>query len=296
MLTLLRFALVAIFMGFGVAEAGNMPHAPGVYPFCLVTHYTQNGFHYGELAGQNHAKYAAHHGYGQRTFVGRLSGGELVDSSMGDLNDLWGGGLFWQKLVALRQVFNEGVVDSDGMMRACDWVMWLDSDAIITGGETTLEEVLAPFVAEMPRYPLGHVARVLPADIVLSRETDHPVNSGVFFVRNTPVGRSLIDALLTLYPMYKDNNLPDQTALGTLTYLSEPWPSSSAVFGVQPCVHPSIRLAPQRSFNAFYGVGRTWQPEVQWQRGDFVAHLAGTAWSQREQAMRELLASLEMDD
>lgn len=278
-----------------VARADEAPTAQTPYPFCLVTHYTQNGFHYAEVAAKNHAAYAARHGYGQQAFVGRLSGDEFVDTAQGDLNDLWGGGLFWQKLVAIRQVFESGVMNIQGAARACDWIMWLDSDAIVTNTAVDLGALLAPFVDQRAPQFFGHINKAIPVDIVVSAEADHPINSGVFFVRNTSVGRSLIDAMLALYPMYKDNNLPDQTALGTLAYLSEPWPSSSAVSGLQPSLHPSFRVAPQRTFNSFYGIGRIWQPQVQWQRGDFVAHLAGTVWAQREQAMRELLASLQED-
>jgi hypothetical protein len=255
--------------------------------FCLVTHHTQNNYNYASIAIQSQQRYAERHGYGHVAFFGRISGDLFVDPSRGDLSNLWGGGLYWQKLAAVQQVLQDGIRHDEATRARCQWVMWLDSDAVITNETVSLSKLVAKY-ASRSASRAGE-----DADIILSKEDDHPINAGVFFVRNTAAGRGFIDALLALYPLYKDNNLPEQAAMGTLAYTAEPWPSIRAVQGVGAYVHPKVAIAEQRAFNSFQGVGRTFSIHGQWQPCDFVAHFAGTPWHLREQGMMDVLQTID---
>ena len=264
--------------------------------FCLVTHYSPSQAHYAELVHATHKRYAERHGYLAHAYTGRISGDAFLDPERGDRESLWGGGLFWQKLTAMQLTLERGLVAEEGSTVTCEWAMWLDSDALVTNYDVTLESIVAAYAHRPPQSDpglgenLSSVPGLIPVDILLSREYDHPINAGVFLVRNNAVGRAFIQAAAALYPLFKNNNLPEQTALATIAYLPEPWPSDHETQGVTPELHPSIAIVAQRTFNSFYSGEREWPQSVQWVAGDFVAHLAGVPHDLRAETVRRICA------
>lgn len=253
--------------------------------FCLITHYTRSAYPFAKLAESSHRRYAARHGYAQQTFTGRISGDFFLDPTRGASDSLRGGGLYWQKLTAIEHVLTRGLEQENGEVILCAWVVWLDSDVVITNETTRLQDIVATYAKAPPAASLPTV------DVVLVPDDQHPVSGGVVFVRNTSVGLSFVKAVSALYPAYKDNLLPEQTAMATVAYMAEPWPSSQRVPAPQALLHPSVVVAPHRAFNSFPDCGRNLPQHVRWQPCDFVAHFAGVRHAQREAGMREVLAT-----
>lgn len=221
--------------------------------------------------------YAHARGYGHVAFQDRISGDRFVDSARGGLEDKWGGGLFWQKIAAIEQVLEQGVFDeASGQTDSCGWVVWMDSDVLITNPRVSLEYLVA-------RYAAGGFHGI---DVVLAEDPEHPINAGVFFVRNNAGGRAFVRAVEALYPLYKDSCLPEQSAMAAVAFPAEPWPACVVHRQAGAHPHPKIAVAPQRAFDSFQHPGRPFPPEAQWQPGDFVAHFAGNDPQKRAEAMR----------
>ena len=278
-----------------VPAEGNMPlpwikGEAGREHFCLVTHSTASPYAFAAYAVANQKTYAEARGYTHVAFDGHISGAQFVDSTRGSLSSLWGGGLYWQKLTAMDRALREGLTDGNGASRRCDWAVWMDSDVIVTNPNVGLEDVVATY-AQAPEA--DNIASV---DVLLVPDDRHPVSGGVFFVRNTAIGRSFIDAVSALYPAYKDNHLPEQTAMATVAYVVEPWPSARRVTRPEASLHPAVAVLPHRAINAFPDLGRNQAAHVVWQPGDFVAHFAGVRHNQREAAMRQVMREAQQAD
>lgn len=253
--------------------------------YCIVTHHTANKHGFAELAIDNQATYARRHGYAHRSFIGHISGAQFLDPSRGDESELRGGGLYWQKLTAMAQALDQGLEDERGVLRPCDWAVWMDSDVVITNPTLRLGDVVATY-APPPAAP-----ELTSVDVLLVPDDRHPVSGGVFLVRNTAIGRGFISAVSALYPAYKDNSLPEQSAMATVAYMAEPWPSSHKVTYPTLNLHPSVAVLPQRAINAFPDLNRNQGEHVTWQPCDFVAHMAGVRHRDRAQVMRAVLAT-----
>lgn len=254
--------------------------------FCLVTHYTLGYYPFYAVAEESQRHYARRHGYGQQSFVGRISGSAFLDPNQGGPHTLRGGGLYWQKLTAMAQVLERGVEAEDGVVRRCDWAVWMDSDVVVTNETVRLQDVVATYAPPFAAPELDTV------DVLLVPDDRHPVSGGVFFVRNTPVGRGFVDAVSALYPAYKDNSLPEQSAMATVAYMAEPWPSDHKVTYPSLNLHPSVVVLPHRAINSFPDYGRNQGEHVTWQPCDFVAHMAGVHARRRVQVMEEVLATV----
>ncbi|KAK1548169.1 hypothetical protein Q3G72_031147 [Acer saccharum] len=161
-------------------DAGHKPdsYRPGATaPFCLVTHFTQTSEDFPYIASKNHRAYAQAHGYGQNTYTGRISGAQFLNLSKGDISQVVGGGLYWQKITAVKSTLDEMVEGSQ--LRRYAWVMWLDADIIITHKARSLTEVLQQAIdsAAQASHESTHV--------ILSSDASGPVNAGAFLIRNS---------------------------------------------------------------------------------------------------------------
>lgn len=249
-------------------------------PFCLVTHFTQTSEDFPYIASKNHRAYAQAHGYGQNTYTGRISGAQFLNLSKGDISQVVGGGLYWQKITAVKSTLDEMVEGSQ--LRRYAWVMWLDADIIITHKARSLTEVLQQAIdsAAQASHESTHV--------ILSSDASGPVNAGAFLIRNSPEGRAFIDTVAAMHPLFKDIPLQDQPAMTAAAFINETQPN-------QPCriaVHPHMVIAPQRIFNSFVNLGPRYKihPEnVAWQLGDFAAHYAGVNVFRRALLMQQML-------
>lgn len=255
--------------------------------FCLVTHHDAKGAAFAEVAIDSHRHYAARHGYGQKSFVGHISGNLMVDPARGGLDDLYGGGLYWQKLAAMQHVLDHGApdvgddatahgVDPAPQNKPCDWVLWLDSDTVFTNEGVSLADLAYT-------YALDDAGAELP-DVLVARDAKYPINSGVMLVRNNAEGRSFVDAVVAAYPTFRNRGLPDQDAVIAVVHDADVWLGHDTLGA--STVKPRIVVAPQRAFNSFGGPGAQLAPGVQWEPCDFVAHFAGVPHGERPARMR----------
>ena len=174
------------------AEAGDI---------CITTQYTDNIRDYAELAVQNHVAYAQRHGYSHVVYRGR-PGPHFIDPASGGLNDSHGGGLYWQKLAAMQQTLAAKNVDGTPK---CRWAMWVDADIVFTNHMSKLEPIIAAFAPNDDK------------DMILTREQAGfkrvQLNSGAFFVKNTPGGKHFLQTVSGQFERYKDVGFPDQDAI-----------------------------------------------------------------------------------
>ncbi|RYF30530.1 MAG: hypothetical protein EOO38_32310 [Cytophagaceae bacterium] len=246
----------------------------------MVTHYSKGSESFSDVAIANQAQYAERYGYSHDVFEGHISGDAFLDTNSGDIHSVKGGGLFWQKYAAIQELLQKRVISGNRAENRCDWVLWMDSDAIVTNQTKSLPEII--------EIALRNSDGIYEdKDIILASEETHLLNSGVIFVRNTVSGNAFINAAAATYPLFKDADLPDQIAISNLVFLAEPYSSHSAGSELKTRVHPRAAVVRQRLFNAFTN-GTS--EEVKWQVGDFIAHLAGTARDQRADIMRAALA------
>ena len=255
--------------------------------YCIVTHDSAPRRSFVAVAERSQRHYAERHGYSHDSYSGHISGEFFLDPSRGDAGTLRGGGLYWQKLTAVAYLLAEGTTNAFGRTERCDWVVWMDSDLVITNESIRLEDIVSTY-AEKPKA--DHLDSV---DVMLVPDDRHPVSGGMFFIRNTAIGRSFIDSVAALYPAYKDNFLPEQSAMATVAYMVEPWPCNGRVPGPKAVLHPSVVVLPHRAINSFPDHGRNQAAHVVWQPCDFVAHFAGVRASEREAAMVDVLQGIK---
>ena len=270
----------------------------GAKDICIVSHHSRppqegkDGFV--ARSQDNHEVYARQHGYPYRRFGGRVSGSNFQNPGRGQLHDKVGGGGHWQKFSALATVADEASAEG---IPLCRWLMWIDSDAIVTNRAITLESIIHHFAEAENR----------PKDVILAQESSgwatNVINSGVFFVKNSWEGRAFLEGCARLYDRYKDINMYDQNAVQDYAFHRDPTTLKLEDHDtVLSQLRPRIAVAAQRVFNAFYwvneaGEGLITLPAVypaavaNWQPCDFIGHLPGLAPPDRLAAMDVMLQS-----
>ena len=250
---------------------------------CIVSHHSRasrdasDDFEAYSLG--NHLDYALRHNYHYYRFQGRISGDNFLDTEAGGVEDVRGGGAYWQKLSAVAAMADRS--DDQGMP-ICRWLMWIDSDAIFTNFHVSIESILREY---------GQRGRQRK-EVIVARETagwpHNLINSGVFFVRNSWQGRAFLEGVARSHDQgYRGSVLPDQDgmthyAVGIDPSLLEESNHATALAHLRP----EIGIAPQRAFNSFYWVDVRGRPTIAtterfrpqraaWHPGDFVGHFAG---------------------
>lgn len=203
----------------------------------------------------------------------------------GSTDHILGGGLFWQKLTAVRELLDRTLTTTG--CRQCDWVMWLDADVVITRPSQSLENLVELALRTSAKSDWDKVHVVLSDDPLVW------INSGVFFVRNTEQGRSFIDAVTALYPLYKDLELPEQSAMEVLAFLGHGGGDSDKN---NRAPHPNIIVVPQRQFNSFVAdpnSKKRYKESAEWKWGDFAAHFTAIDSRRRDVLMPSFLDNMQ---
>lgn len=232
----------------------------------IVSHYTMDG-DYLKYTLHNHRSYAKKHGYDYWFRNGKIDGGKYSDPQ--GKNRIFELGLYWQKIEAVQQAL--ALKDASGKPRY-DWVMWIDADAFFTNQQEKIENVLDgagsdTFMAISQDFPGGTC-----------------VNTGVWLIKNTQEGRSLIDLVTQTFPSYKNQQYPEQMAVGDVvfSYVSKQQIEENSVQpyerrGCDPSrIISGVKVLPQRALNAYYTSYAMGIQSAAWQPGDYIAHVAGS--------------------
>ncbi len=213
-----------------VDHTGSLPTrsleigGPNEEAIAIATLYTPEIAEYGRHAAQAIHAYAQIHGY--KAIIGT----ETLDPSRP---------ASWSKLLLVERYLMENP--------ACQWIMWIDADAVITKPAQSLEHLLdanADFV----------VAEDIPPS---------PINMGVFLARNCP---AVLDLMRRAY--------------AKTHYVHHPWWEQPAVADALRESRAELRakIVPRRLLNSF---------AAEYQEGDFIIHFAGCARESRLRGVRE---------
>jgi len=169
--------------------------------FVVATLYTREIAEMGSLSAGVLRAYAARHGYEA------VVSPEAVDPSRPAA---------WGKLLLVERHLAHNP--------SCEWLLWIDADAVITNAARRLEELIDD------------------ADFLVSDDpSSSPINSGVFLARNCP---AVLDLLRRAY--------------AKVQYLFHPWWEQLALAEALRESGPALRsrVVPRRLFNAFPGEHR----------------------------------------
>lgn len=180
--------------------------------FAVATLYTPEIADFGKRTANIVARYARRHGYQA------VIASEVLDAARPPA---------WSKLLLIEQC----LVDHP----SCDWLMWIDADAVITNLAQRLEDMVDESV-----------------DFLVAEDRSaSTINTGVFFVRNCP-------AVLRMLRL----------AYGKVEFLDHPcWEQPAVEKAMRECSETlRTRIVSRRLFNSFFD---------EYQSGDFVIHFAG---------------------
>lgn len=216
----------------------------------------------------NQREYAARHGYKYSFREGILSN-EFCNpnSTQKKIAD----GLYWQKLVAVKDALN--AIDPE-TRSAYDWVLWVDADALFTNMDQTIESIIE-------KHANPSTDLLIASDHFIVESFDFlglsAVNAGVFLLRNTRWSRKFVDEWIGSFEKYKDGRTPEQTAMGALLGNFDENDSCLKRSEKQRLVekNPHVVVVPQRSLNAKWVDDFVGPPEAVWRGGDFLIHFFG---------------------
>ena len=106
----------------------GLPHlsTPGQLSICLLTAYVPDpSLKYPEIVVKNHQKYASKHRYHHVVITERMVAKNETDH--------------WNKIVAIKRLCNREV---RSMTIIPDWIVWLDSDAVVLDLDVKIEDVI----------------------------------------------------------------------------------------------------------------------------------------------------------
>lgn len=206
--------------------------------FAIVSVHTPNYQSLADYTWTNKVEYAERHGYRHYcktdNFTAKYAPGEKIP------------------LVKKYLVDNPDV----------EWVMWVDTDTLITNFNTKLEDLVDE------KY-----------HIIISTD-GNGVNSGIFFMRNSPECHAYIDWMLEVYPEYENKYTfwAEQDTLNASLDMPE-W-------------NHLIKVIPQYLINCHDCWPNQWKPGFAydklgnrswWLPGDFIIHWPGSTLETRLQ-------------
>ncbi len=175
----------------------------------------------------------------------------------------------WYKFEVIRECLAD---------QTCDWVLWIDMDAIFTNMETRVESFIQP-----------------EAEILMSKDDagerclwDYGWNNGVILLRNTERVRKFVDTLCSawiseLFFVMQHAKIVwfhEQSAMEWLFENVDEW-------------NGICTQIPAKSFNSYIPeratVGNAWEPD------DFILHLAGIHNDARLELLRALIGKARGD-
>ena len=180
--------------------------------FAIATMYTREIAEYGEINSRALASYAKRHGY--QLLVAR----DILDASRHPA---------WSKLLLIERF----LVDHP----KCEWLMWIDADAVITNPNQKLEDLIDDTVDFLVAIDAG----------------ESPINTGVFLIRNCAATLEML-----------------RLAYTKIEYLSHPcWEQPALAKAMKECsATVRTRIVSRRLFNSFHNEHKV---------GDFIIHFAG---------------------
>jgi len=231
----------------------------------IVSHHTLDA-NYLDYTLENHPAYAKKNAYDYWFRNGKIDNGMFTDEN--GRNKIFKQGLYWQKIVAVKQGME--IKNADGTYRY-DWVMWIDADAFFTNFNKKIEDVLE---------------KASPNDfLIIARDfpTSDCINSGVWLIKNNNNGRQFIETVEKSFPYYKNNSWPEQDAMQEIIYgyvsKTDIEKNTVAPYKKRGCeearIIKGVQVVPQRVLNSFYTRYAVGAEGSAWQPGDYIAHFAG---------------------
>lgn len=161
----------------------------------------------------------------------------------------------WSKILALKTAIKS---------REYDWIMWMDSDLVITNFGTRIESLL-------PSDPA--------IDFLISRDCND-INTGVLLIRASK------SALASLDEIYGGAHVTSQL-------LKDVWWEQRSfinLYNASPSLRNRTLEVPQKTFNA-YPPSLSCHEEggIGWSTADFIVHFPGTPDDARERLTSEFL-------
>jgi hypothetical protein len=199
----------------------------------LVTFFDVLMAEVGELTSAVLRDYAAHNGY---SFVCQKG---IIDSTRG---------VMWNKISVVQRVLCED---------SCDWLMWIDADALVVNPSVKIESLIA-------QVPEGRAAAFAT--------DDNGLCAGVFLLRSCDWSKAFLDTLYFL----GDINCEDEYGHGLRA-------EQNCIKGLMKhfrSVADRIHLFEQNVMNAY---------EHTRQSGDFILHLSSFSNEERVAKLRRLL-------
>jgi len=176
----------------------------------------------------------------------------------------------WSKFKIILELFEVGASRSRG--GTLDWVLWTDSDAVITNQKIKLEEIIDNNF-----------------DLILTEDC-YAYNTGVFLIKNSILSKKL------LYECLEKEQ-----------YIGHPWEDQAALVEVlESSNNYKVKVLPQRTLNSypaqeshkgwFTVVNEKqyhWNAEKakagEYEKGDFIIHFAGFSEEEKSKSVLSLL-------
>jgi hypothetical protein len=209
--------------------SGSQRRRPKQARFAVATLYTPEIAEIGERTSKIMTAYAKRHGYAAVIATKR------IDASRSPA---------WSKLLLIERYLDEN--------RDCDWLLWIDADALIANLEHRLEDLVDE-----------NVDFLVAAD-----SSPSPINTGVFLVRNCPAALHMI-----------------RQAYAKRHYCHHPKREQPAIAdAIRDCSETlRTRVVGRRLFNCFAD---------EFRMGDFVVHFAGCSPAAKLAGIKKVMAAL----
>ena len=107
---------------------------------CLVTTYVPDpSLKYHELVMVNHQRYASRHGYQHVAIAKRMVADNETDH--------------WNKIVAVNRILNS----VEHLPGSPDWIIWLDSDAVVLDLDVNIQDIILHYLALNPHLKASFI-------------------------------------------------------------------------------------------------------------------------------------------
>ncbi len=258
---------------------------------CIVAHSTYSMASYAQISARNQREYASLHGYHFINLIGPWVEPKYMDPNANRYDKkerMDRHGLYWQKIYALDAALDVNKADGKPL---CDWIMWMDADAIYTDLELKIEDVILPWSEQ--------------SSVIVPRQEAWPthvvINAGVFTLRNDEHGKKFVKGTLDLAEYYKGRTYwGDQDGMHHYVFNTD----FHEIYGKHVDMTellrrkvPEIEVVEAEHFNLFYPHSGFARGDVGfWQPGKFVAHLSSMSAVDRYETMNTVLSELASEN
>lgn len=132
----------------------------------------------------------------------------------------------------------------------CSWIMMTEGDVIITNLTVRVEDI----IQEAVKNYLGKEQE--GPSLILNRDAAKNINTGTFFIRNSPLGRQVMDRVSVIRHEH------------AMDFKLKAWGANGAMMIAlrDHFVRESAVILPSTLFNSY---------EIEWKPGHFIRHFAG---------------------